>query len=153
MPNDTTTAVQHPPKAHLGLPTISWFRPSSFDKHSCPYVGQWISPTHPGHCLHYLTSTTFIDREQRLLSRVITNASSRKPHAPSVTCNLPKLRPHMERVLQYNSRLSNGSINPGHALSTQPRQGAASCACVSRRYQRLRKNPKSEKNSKSKIQI
>ena len=86
MPNDTTTAVQHPPKAHLVLPTISWFRPSSFDKHSCPYVGQWISPTHPGHCLHYLTSTTFIDREQRLLSsRVITNASSRKPPAPSVT--------------------------------------------------------------------
>ena len=32
MPNGTTTAVQHPPKAHLGLPTTSWLRPSSFDK-------------------------------------------------------------------------------------------------------------------------
>ena len=40
MPNGTTTAVQHPPKAHLGLPTTSWLRSSSFDKPSCPYVGQ-----------------------------------------------------------------------------------------------------------------
>ena len=38
--NSTTTAVQHPPEAHLGLPTTSWLRPSSFDTPSCPYVGQ-----------------------------------------------------------------------------------------------------------------
>ena len=40
MPNDTTTAVQHRPKAHLGRPTTSWLRPSSFDKPSCRSVGQ-----------------------------------------------------------------------------------------------------------------
>ena len=32
MPNGTTTAVQHPTKAHLGLPTTSWLKPISFDK-------------------------------------------------------------------------------------------------------------------------
>ena len=32
MAHGTTTVVQHPPKAHLGLPTTSWIRPSSFDK-------------------------------------------------------------------------------------------------------------------------
>ena len=40
MPNGMTTAVQHPPKAHLRLPTTSWSRPISFDKPSCPYVRQ-----------------------------------------------------------------------------------------------------------------
>ena len=40
MPNGTTTAVQHPPKANVGLPTTSWRRPSSFNKPNCPYVGQ-----------------------------------------------------------------------------------------------------------------
>ena len=89
MPNDTTTAVHHPPKAHLGLPTTSWLRPRSFDKHSCPYVGQWSSPTHPGHFHHDLRSTTFADREQRLLSsRVITNESSSKPRAPAPSLQL-----------------------------------------------------------------
>ena len=86
VPNDTTTAVQHPPKAHLGLPTTCYRRPSSFDKHSCPYVGQWSSPTHRGHFHHDLISTTFTDREKRFLSRcVITNAYSSKPRAPSAT--------------------------------------------------------------------
>ena len=86
MPNDTTTAVQQPPKAHLGLPTTRWLRPNSFDKYSCSYAGQWSSPTHPGHFHHDLLPTTLTDREQRLLSsRVITNASSSKPRAPSVT--------------------------------------------------------------------
>jgi len=54
MPNGTTTAVQHPPKAHLGLPTTSWLRPSSFDKPSCPYVGQWSCPTNRGQSHHDL---------------------------------------------------------------------------------------------------
>ena len=106
MPNDTTTAVQHPPKAHLGLPTPSWLRPSSFDKHGCPYVGQWSSPTHPGQFHHDPRSTTFTDRGQRLLSSpVITNASSSKPrtkrHTSNCACNLPKPRPHKEWALQY----------------------------------------------------
>ena len=35
MPNGTTTAVPHPPKAYLGLPSTSWLRPSNL-----PYVGQ-----------------------------------------------------------------------------------------------------------------
>ena len=61
---DTITAVQHPPKAHLGLPTTSWLRPSSFDKHSCPYVGQWSNPTNRGQFHHDLRSTGFTDREQ-----------------------------------------------------------------------------------------
>ena len=64
----------------------SWLRPSSFDKHSCPYVGHWSSTTHPGHFHHDLRSTTVTEREQRLLSsRVIANASSSKPRAPRVT--------------------------------------------------------------------
>ena len=73
MPNDTTTAVQHRPKAHLGLPTTSWLRPSSFDKHSCSYVGQWSTPTHAGHFHHDLRSTTFTDREQLLCSEAASS--------------------------------------------------------------------------------
>ena len=42
MPNGTTIAVQPPPKAHLGLPTTSWLRPSSFDIPSGPYVGHHV---------------------------------------------------------------------------------------------------------------
>ena len=64
MLNDTTTAVRHPPKAHLGLPTTSGLRPSGFDKHSCPYVGQWSNPTNRGHFHHDLGLTTFTGREQ-----------------------------------------------------------------------------------------
>ena len=49
-------------------------------------IGQWSRPTHPGHFLHDIRANTFTAREQRLLSsRVITNASSSKPRAPSVT--------------------------------------------------------------------
>ena len=107
-PNDTTTAVQHPPKTPLGLLTTSWLRPSSLDKHSCPYVGQWSSPTHPGQCLHDLSSTTFTDREQRLFSsRVITNAPSSQPrttrHTSNCACKLPKPRPHKECEFQHKS--------------------------------------------------
>ena len=40
MPNGATTAVPHPSKAHLVLPTTSWLRPINLDKPSCPYVGQ-----------------------------------------------------------------------------------------------------------------
>ena len=60
MPNGTTTAVQHPPKAHLGLPTTKWLRPSSFDKLSCPYVGRKSCPTRRGQFHHNLKSITAI---------------------------------------------------------------------------------------------
>ena len=123
MTNDTTTAVQHPPKTHLRLPTMCWLRPSGFDKRSCPYVGQWSNPTNRGQFHHDLRSTTFTGREQRFFSsRVITNESLSKPrttrHTSNCACNLPKPRPHMDCVVQYNSHPKNGSINPGQALST-----------------------------------
>ena len=100
---DSTTAVQHPPKAHHGLPTTRWFRPSNFDKHSCPYVGQWSNDKHRGHFQHDLRSTTFASREKCMFSsRVITNGSSSKPcttrHTSNRGCNLPILRPHAECV-------------------------------------------------------
>ena len=77
-----------PPKAHLGLPTTSGLRPSSFDKHTCPYVGQWSSTTRPGHFHHDIISTTFTDREQRLFSSgVIANAKSSKPRTTRLTSN------------------------------------------------------------------
>ena len=80
MPNDTTTAVQHPPKAHLGLPTTSWLRLSGNDNHSCPYVGKLSKPTSRGQFHHDLRSTTFTAREQGLFRRrVIINESSTKP--------------------------------------------------------------------------
>ena len=63
VPNDTTTAVEHPSKAQLGLPTTSWLRPNSFDTHSCPHVGQWSNPTNRGQFHHDVRSTTFNDRE------------------------------------------------------------------------------------------
>ena len=108
MPNSTTTAVLHPPKAHVGLPTTSWLIPSSIDKHSRPYVGLCPSPTDRGQFHHDLRSTTFTDRQQRLFSsRVITNDSSSKPrttrHTSKCACNLPKHRPHMECIFQHNS--------------------------------------------------
>ena len=64
MLNDTATAVQHPPKAHHGLSTTSWLRPSSFDKHGCPYAEQWSNPTNRGQLHHDLRFTTSTDREQ-----------------------------------------------------------------------------------------
>ena len=130
-PNDTTTAVQHTPKAHLGLPTTSWLRPSRFDKHSCPCVGQWPNPTHPCHFHHDLRSTTFTDREQWLFSsRVITNASSSKPrtarHTSNCACNLPEPRPHKECVLQHNSHPVKRNNQPRtcsvHTASAMNRQ-------------------------------
>ena len=152
MPTDTTTAVRHPSKAHLGLPTISWLRPSGFDKHSCPYAGQWSNSTNHGHFHHGPKFITFTGREQRLFgSRVITNfiASSSKPrttcHTSNCGCNLPKPRPHMDCVVQYDCFPENGIVNSGHALSThslgdQPPAVAASGAISARRG-----NSKSEK--------
>ena len=98
-----------PSNAHLGLPTTSGLRPSSFDKHTCPYVGQWSSTTHPGHFHHRIISTTFTDREQRLFSSgVIANANNHANHAPRVsppiahtTCRM--LRPHKKCVCQHKS--------------------------------------------------
>ena len=101
MPNDTTTAVQHPPKTPLGLRTPSWLRTSSLDKHSCPYVGQWSSPTHPGQFHHDLSYTTFTD--------VNNGCHLQANHAPRVTppincaCNLPKPRLHKKCVFQHKS--------------------------------------------------
>ena len=149
MPNDTTTAVQHPPKAHLRLPSTSWLRPSSFDKHSCPYVGQWSSPTHPGQVHRDLSSTTFTDREQRLFnSRIITNAPSSKPgttrHTYNCACNLPKPRPQQECIFQHNSHPCKTEAStpdmPTHSLGHEPPAAAASGAISA-----LRRNSKSEK--------
>ena len=107
MPNDTTTAVQYPPKAHLGLPTTSWLRPSRFDKHSCPYVGQWSSPTHSGHFHHDLRSTTFTDREQRLLS---IRSSPMHPQANHA---------HQASPLQLRMQLAETQTTHGTCISVQ----------------------------------
>ena len=159
MPNDTT-AAQQPPKAHLGLPTTSWLRPSSFDKHSCPYVGQRSSPTHPGHFHHDLRSTTFTDREQRLLSsRIITNASSSKPRAPSVTppiahatCRNPDhtWNVYFSTTVTRKPEASTPDMLCPHArLGDEPPAVAASGAISARR-----KNSKSEKkNSNFEISV
>ena len=151
MPNDTTTAVQHPPEARLGLPTTSWLRPSSLDKHSCPYVGPWSSPKHPGQFHHDLSSTTITDREQWLFSsRVITNASSNKTRATRHTfncaCNLPKPRPHKKCVFQHNSHpCKTEASNPGHALPTHSLGDEPPAVAASGAVSALRRNSKSEK--------
>ena len=64
MPNDTTTAVQHPPKAQLGVPTISWLRPSSFTNIAVRTLGNGQVQRNRGQFHHDLKSTTFTDREQ-----------------------------------------------------------------------------------------
>ena len=107
MPNDTTTAVQHPPKAHLGLPTTSWLRPSSFDKHSCPYVGQWSSPTHPGHFHHDLISTTFTD-----LNNDCSAAASSPMH-------LQANHAHQASPLQLRMQLAETQTTHGTCISEQ----------------------------------
>ena len=157
MPNDTTTAVQHPPKAHLGLPTISWLRPSSFDEHSSPHVEQWSSPTHPGHFHRDLRPTTFTDREQRLLSsRVITNAASSKPRAPSVTppiahatCRNPDhtWNVYFSSTVTRQTESSTPDILCPHSLGDEPPAVADSAGTTSPH----RRNSKSEINSKLKI--
>ena len=106
-----------------GYQTTNWLRQSGFDKHSCLYVGQRSNTTSRGQFHHDLTFTTYTGREQGLSSsRVITNESSSKPrttrHTSNCACNLPKPRPHMDCVVQYNSHPYNGSIDPGHAPST-----------------------------------
>ena len=85
MLNDLTTTTQDLARALLGLPTTSWLRQSSFDKH-CPCVGQWSNPTHPGQFYHHIRPTTFIGRVQLLFSSgVITPTQLQANHAPSVT--------------------------------------------------------------------
>ena len=89
MPNDTTTAVQHPPKAHLGLPATSWLRPSSVDKHSCPYVGQRSSPTPPRQFHHDPRSTTFQQprhHHQCIFKQTTHHASRVTPPIAHATC-------------------------------------------------------------------
>ena len=153
MPNDTTTAVQHPPKAHLLLPTSSWLRPSSFHKHSCLCVGQWSNPTHPGNFHLGLRSATFTDREQRMLSsRVITNAPSSKSRAPSValstahaTCRNPD---HTWNVYFSTATRQTEASTPDmlcpHSLGDEPPAVAASAGATSA----LRKNSKYEKKTR-----
>ena len=152
MPNDSTTAVQHPPNAHLGLPTTSWLRPSSFDKNSCPYVGQWSSPTRPGQFHHNLRSTTFTDHEQRLLwSRVIINASSSKPRAPSVTppiahatCRNPDhtWNVYFSTTATRKTEASTPDMLCPHNLGDEPPAVAASAGATSalrKKYKSLKK--------------
>ena len=146
MPNDTTTAVQHPPKAHLGLPNKSWLRRSSFDKHSCPHVGQWSNPTNRGQFHQDLRSTMITDREQGLLnSRVITNESSSKPrttrHTSNCACNLPKPRPHMEWCFRTTVTRTTEAYNPGHALSTHSLGDEPPAVAASGATSALRKAP------------
>ena len=158
MPNDTTTAVLHPPKARSGLPTTTWLRPSSFDKLSCPYVEHWSSPSHSGHFHHDLRSTTFPDREQRLLSsRVITDASSSKQCAPSVTPRIARAtcrnpdhtwNVYFSTTVTRQTEASTTDMLCPHSLGDEPPAAAASEGATSA----LRKNSTSEKKS-SKFKI
>ena len=154
MPNDTTTAVQHPPKAHLGLQTTRWLRPSSFNKHSCLHVGQCSSRTHPGLFHYNLRSTPFTDREQRLLCiRVITNASS-KPSAPSVTPPIAHVSsPNPDHTWNAYfrtavTRKTEASI-PGmfcpHSLGNEPPAVAASAGATSAQKFQVRKTTRNPK--------
>ena len=115
MPNGTTTAVQHRPKSHLRLPTTSWLRPSSFDKPSCPYVGQWSCPinrgqSHHGQIYHGCWLCSFL-YSSRALSHPTSSKTRPTRHTSTCACNLPKNRTHTECVFQYNSHQWNGSIN------------------------------------------
>ena len=85
MPNHTTTAVQQPPKAHLGLPTTSWLRPSSFEKHRCLCVGQWSSPTNRGQFHHDLRCTTLLTVNNCCSAAASSPMHLQANHAPPVT--------------------------------------------------------------------
>ena len=91
----TTTAVQHPPKAHLGLPTTSWLRPIIFDEPSCPYVGQWSCLTSCALSHHDLQSITATDSAISITAATrLTDPTSCKTrttrHTTNCECNLPK---------------------------------------------------------------
>ena len=86
MLDDTTTAVQHPSIAHLGLTTTSWFESSSIDNPCCPYDGQSSCPTNRGQSRHDLISTMSTD-----CCSICLTAAAPSPiqlqakHAPRVT--------------------------------------------------------------------
>ena len=110
MPNGTTTAVQHPPKAHLGLPTTSWLGPSSFDKPSCPYVGQSSCPTNRCQSHHDLRSIMATDCAilgMLYSSHALTDSASSKTrtarHTSNCACNLRKTH-HTRNV--YSSTIA-----------------------------------------------
>ena len=155
MTNDTTIAAQHSPQPHLGLPTSSWLRPSSFHKHSCLCVGQWSNPTHPGNFHLGLRSATFTDREQRMLSsRVITNAPSSKSRAPSValstahaTCRNPDhtWNVYFSTTVARQTEASTPDMLCPHSLGDEPPAVAASGGATSA----LRKNSKSAKKTRN----
>ena len=122
---------------------------------SWPSVGQWSSPTHPGHFHHDPRSTTFTDREQRLVSsRVITKTSSSKPRAPSVTppiahatCRNPEhtWNVYFSTTVTRKSEASTPDMLCPHSPGDEPPAVAASAGATSA----LRKNSKSEKKPRN----
>ena len=88
MSNGTTAAVQHPPKAHLGLPTTSWLRPSSFLINlAVRTLGNDCVQQNRAQSYHDLRSITATDVQYHGMiytSRALTDPTSCK-HAPRVT--------------------------------------------------------------------
>ena len=121
MPNDTTTAVQHPPKDHLGLPTTSWLRPSSFENPGVHTLGN-------GQVQHIPVSFTMTQVLPRLLT--VNNgcsAAASSPmhlqanHAPRVTPPIAHAtcRNSEEWVFQHNSHpCKTEASTPDMFLST-----------------------------------
>ena len=138
-------------KAHLGLPTTSGLRPSSLEKHSCPCVGQWSSPTLTGqfhHDLRPLPCLPTVKNDCSARSRAITNASSSKPppsFIPPVadaSCRNPDHNKYC--VFQYNSHPGNVIINSRHALSTNSLGDKPLALAASGTVNALCRNSKSE---------
>ena len=97
MPNGTTTAVQHPPKAHLGLPTTSWLRPSRFDKTQLSVRWamimsnkSWSVSSRP----KIITATDGAILGMLYVNRALTDPTSSQTrttrHTSNCTCNLRK---------------------------------------------------------------
>ena len=143
--------VQHPPKAHFGLPTTCWLIPSSFDERSCSHIGQRPCSTNSGQSNHDIRSITPTDCAIYSTAAAPSPIQLQAKHAPRITplycaCTLPKNRPNTEYVFQ--SPVKQQHQPRTHTVDTPPRRLTASCGFV-RRYQRSTQKLRADKQRKT----
>ena len=127
VPNGTTTAIQHPPKAHLGLPTTSWLGPSRFDESNCPYVGKYSCPTNHVQSHHDLIHVTAADCAICFTAAAPTPIQLQAKHTPRVTpliahATCEKQTTHGKCVPVQWPLVKQQHQPPTNSVYTQPRR-------------------------------